>query len=277
MAYEAEISRSNPTALVILLDQSSSMSDPMTGGQDAKAAEAARVVNRFLAELTIKCAKSEGLYDYYYVAVLGYGESVGSAFGSALAGSDLQPISRIGDSPLRLDHVKKKVPDGAGGLVEESTDMPIWVEAKADGMTPMCQALTATRNMLADWLQAHPSSYPPTVINVTDGEANDGDPTVPASSLTDLASDDGNVLLFNCHTSSKRGVTVPFPSSSEGLIDQFAKQLFGMSSELPATQLDAAKAEGFNVMPGSRGFMFNAGLEDLIKFIDIGSRSSQLR
>lgn len=273
MPYTSEISRNNPSAFVILLDQSSSMAEPFASGGESKAVEAARVVNRFLAELTIKCAKAEGIRDYFEIAVLGYGKGVRNALGGELSSSELQPISAIGDNPLRIDQIRKKVPDGAGGLVEEITDMPVWVEPLADGMTPMCQALSRAKDLLERWVALHRSSYPPTVLNITDGEANDGDPLPVALSLRNIATDDGQVLLFNCHLSSKRGPQVYFPNSSEGLVDVFAVQLFQMSSELPPTQLEAARAEGFQVAPGSRGFVFNASLEDLIRFVDIGTRT----
>lgn len=199
MAYSAEISRSHPTVILILLDQSSSMADSFAGGTESKAVEAARVVNRFLTELTIKCAKGEGIRDYYEVGIFGYGSGVVNAFGAPLNSNVLNPISVIGDSPLRLDQLTRKVSDGAGGLVETQASMPVWVDAVANGSTPMCQALSIARDTLSDWIQSHPESYAATVINVTDGEANDGDPSSFAQALTATATNDGNTLLFNCH------------------------------------------------------------------------------
>jgi hypothetical protein len=257
---------------VLLIDQSSSMADPFAGGGESKAAEAARVVNRFLEDLTIRCAGAERIRDYFHVGLFGYGRGVANAFGSDLASNDLQPISRIGENPLRIDKLLKKVPDGAGGLVEEPTDVPVWIEARADGMTPMCQALAKAREVLDRWITEHPNAYPPTVLNITDGEANDGDPVPFAQALHQVTTSDGPVLLFNCHLSSRRGPKAEFPDSAEGLIDAFATQLFEMSSVLPPAQLEAARSEGFVVSPGSRGFVFNADLVDLTRFIDIGTR-----
>lgn len=278
MAYSAEVSRANPTAIVLLLDQSSSMADEFGGGFGPKAVEAARVVNRFLTELTLKCAKSEGILDYYEVGVIGYGRSVGNAFGPPLNNENLSPISKVGDFPLRLETVQKKEPDGAGGLVEVSFDMPLWVEPAADGMTPMRQAIGLAHSLLQPWVQAHPDSYPPTVLNVTDGEANDGDPVEAAELLKSLSTKDGAVLLFNCHVSANSDTReILYPASDDSLTDTFARQLYQMSSELPAAQIEAARSEGFKVGPKSRGFVFNAGLEDLTRFIDIGTRTSTLR
>jgi len=274
MAYSAEISRTHPSAIIVLIDRSSSMADPFAGGGESKAVEAARVVNKFLAELTVKCAKAEGIRDYYQVGVIGYGRGVESALEGELASTTLQNISAIGDNPTRLDRITRQISDGAGGLVPVEEQMPVWVEPVSDGMTPMSQALTQAKLLLEAWVQEHPDSYPPTVLNITDGEANDGDPRNPSIALRGVETSDGGVLLFNCHLSSKRGAQVRFPADSNALPDSFALQLFEMSSELPPAQLEAARAEGFDVVPGSRGFVFNATVEDLIRFIDIGSRAT---
>ena len=53
MSYTAEISRSNPTALLFLVDQSGSMDDKMSTGR-SKAQQVADVLNRTLANLIIR-------------------------------------------------------------------------------------------------------------------------------------------------------------------------------------------------------------------------------
>ena len=82
MTYSAEISRQNPSCFLFLIDQSGSMSDPFGAGgsSKSKADAVADAINRLLSNLVIKCAKSEGIRDYYDVGVLGYGANVGSAF-----------------------------------------------------------------------------------------------------------------------------------------------------------------------------------------------------
>lgn len=117
MPYSAEISRTNPSCFLFLIDQSGSMSDTFgTETQKKKADGVADAINRLLQNLTIKCAKSEGVRDYYEVGVIGYGSSVGPAFSGALAGRNLVPISQVAVSPARVEERTKKVDDGAGVL-----------------------------------------------------------------------------------------------------------------------------------------------------------------
>ena len=175
----------------------------------------------------IKCAKSEGVRDYFHVGVIGYGSQVVPALGGALAGRPLVPISEVANSPIRVEQRTKKVDDGAGGLVDQSIKFPIWFEPIAEGTTPMREALELARNTVADFISRTPNCYPPIVVNITDGEAN-RDPEPAAASVRDLASSDGGVLLFNAHISSKAGAAVEFPSGETELADDYARLLFRM-------------------------------------------------
>src|SRR5436309_1721496 len=189
MSYEAEISRVNPSCFLFLIDRSGSMSDPFGGGGGgkSKADGVADAINRLLQNLVIKCAKSEGVRDYYEVGVLGYGAAVGPAFSGVLAGRDLVPISEVGNQPARVEERTRKVDDGAGGLVDQTIKFPVWFDPIANGATPMCAALDRAQQILSAWVGQHAASYPPIVINITDGEATDGDPLPNAEALKALS------------------------------------------------------------------------------------------
>jgi hypothetical protein len=274
--YTAQISRSNPTALVFLLDQSSSMLEPFGTQPDKRKADGVSdALNRLLQNLSLKCAKADGVRDFFHVGMLAYGGKVTSAFGGALAGKDLVPISLVANNPLRVELRTRKVDDGAGGLVEEKFKFPVWYEAHPGGRTPMCEVLAKARELLQPFVAAHPDCYPPLVINITDGQPSDGDPREAAKALRDVGSKDGNVLLFNAHLSDKQNRPIEFPQDETGFPDNFARLLFRMSSELPPKLIDVAKGAGFPVGPKSRGFVFNADLVAVIRFLDIGTRVAQ--
>src|SRR5947209_14733564 len=154
MPYTAEISRSNPSCFLFLIDQSGSMDDAFGAGESnrKKADGVADAINRLLQNLVIKCAKSEGVRDYYEVGVIGYGSNAGPAFGGSLAGKDLVPISEIADNPARVEERTKKVDDGAGGLVDQTVKFPVWFDPQSKGGTPMVAALSRARDILSGWL-----------------------------------------------------------------------------------------------------------------------------
>src|SRR5262249_9686853 len=118
----------------------------------------------------------------------------------------------------------------------------------------------------------YPACYPPMVINITDGMSTDGDPLPAAQAVQALASKDGNVLLFNAHISAIEAYPISFPAAEGGLPDNFAQLLFRMSSPLTQRLLEAAQGDGFKVESGARGFVFNADLVSVIRFLDIGTR-----
>jgi hypothetical protein len=279
MAYQADISRSNPGCFLFLLDQSGSMADGFSGGAGhSKADELATILNRLLASLVIRCSKDEGVRDYFDVGVIGYGSSVKRALATASdEDNPIVPISRLANEPLRVEDRVQKVPDGAGGLVEQTVKFPIWVDPHANGGTPMTEALTHGRQALSTWVQQHSSAFPPVVFNITDGEATDGDPCQAARALQSLATEDGEALLFNVHLSDRRAPSVEFPASDETLPDSFARRLFSMSSPLPPHLQSAARQEGYAVEDGTRGFVFNADAAAVIQFLDIGTRPANLR
>lgn len=280
MSYSAEVSRPNPGCITFLIDQSGSMADPFGGEHGvSKAQKLADALNRLIFELTIRCTKdqTEGVRNYFDVCVLGYGASVGPCMGGSLTGRDVVPLKEVADNPSRVEERRRKVEDGTGGLVEELVKVPVWFDPRAENGTPMSQSLSRSRMILEPWINSHPSSFPPIVINITDGEATDGDPRAAAGELRGLSTSDGNVLLFNVHLSSRPSTPVLYPESSVGLADEFAQQLFEMSSVLPPHLQDAAKAEGYAIGPQSRGFAFNVEIVEVIKFLDIGTRPKALR
>jgi hypothetical protein len=278
MSYSAEISRSNPTCFVFVIDQSGSMADPFGGeGLGAKADFVSDVVNRTLHDLVIRCTKTEEIRNYYHVSVIGYGSVVHPALAGALGAREIVPIAELADNPARIDARAKKVPDGAGGLVEQQVRFPIWVESTAGGGTLMCEALAMARRILAQWVAEHPNGFPPTVLHLTDGESSDGDPSAIGKDITDLATRDGNVLLYTCHVTSNRAQKAEYPGSDEVLADKLAKTLFHISSVLPESFVRSARQMGINAGDGARGFVFNGDAASVVQFFDIGTRPANLR
>ncbi|MFV1968042.1 MAG: hypothetical protein ACC628_21665 [Pirellulaceae bacterium] len=242
-----------------------------------KASGVADAINRLLYGLVYRCttgAQGE-ILDRYYVGVIGYGSDVGSALGGQLAGRGLVPISEIGKKPLRVDTRTKKISDGAGGVIETSVKFPVWLETVADARTTrMCKALTEARKTIEDFVTNCPRAYPPVVINITDGEAKDGNPEPHANALKELATEDGSVLLFNTHISSSNEKPIEFPVSETQLPDKFARLLFRMSSPLPPKMIADAQSMEIQIADGARGFVFNADLVSVIQLLEIGTRTS---
>ena len=267
MPYNAEISRDNPSCFLFLIDQSKSMVDKISIGDETQqlANGVADAINRWLQELSLKCAKSEGIRVYYHIGVIGYGKTVGPSFVGPLAGRELIPINEIADNPARLDERAKKV-------------IPVWFDPVANGGTPMCRAAEEAKRILESWIAEHPDSFPPIVINITDGESNDGNPTERLQSLTNLSTSDGNVMLFNIHLSANpKAKPMSFSDSPNDLPDEYSEMLFQTASPLTPAMRGLAKEHGFDTSEDSRCFVLNADMVLLVKAIDIGTRPSNVQ
>lgn len=272
MSYQAEISRENPTCFLFVIDQSGSM-DEITETGRSKADFVADVLNKTLYTLVTSCSKADGVRNYFDVGVIAYGGSdVGSGFGGALAGNVMHSINEISEHTLRIEERKKKVDDGAGGIVELKTKFPVWFDPKSAGGTPMRAALAKTMETIAGWCEAHGGSYPPTILHVTDGQSTDGVPEEIADGLRKVSTKDGPALLFNLHVTKAGGAETVFPTSDAKLGDEYSRMLFRMSSPLPEHLAKFAGDKGYEIAEGSRGFIFNGDPQCIVDFFEIGTR-----
>jgi hypothetical protein len=141
----------------------------------------------------------------------------------------------------------------------------------------MCAAFDKASSILSKWILEHQKSFPPIVINITDGKPTDGNPAQSAFDLMSLRTLDGEVLLFNLLISAAKMSPIEFPDNDMVLSDEFARSLFRISSPLPAYMRNMMADEGINSNLQSRGFVFNADLVSVIRFLDIGTRPSNMR
>lgn len=134
-----------------------------------------------------------------FISVIGYNHNVKELCSGWLKNLDA--------SPLRYETLKKKTPDGAGGLVEVEVKRPVWVEPiDKDGSTNMLGAFQLAKDLVEKWMADNTDGPAPVIINISDGVPYyDGkDPkecmkeTVSlANEIMELRNNDGNVLIFN--------------------------------------------------------------------------------
>lgn len=284
MPYSQEINRQNKALFVFLLDQSLSMEEPIADSSERKIDVLCSVMNAWLQNLSIACSKAEGFKDYFDISIIGYGSDeqanpiIGPAMIGALAGREVATIAEVAESPARIDTVTAFMPDEATGeMLEMPQQMPIWIDPVLQGATPICSAIVKACEILDGWIAQHPDSFPPIVINITDGESSEGDPIPYADALKQRETSDGNVLFFNCCVSSIPADSFLFRGNGELMPDQFSRQLFQMSSVLPEAIREKARAQGQELEPNARGMAYNANMVSLIKFLDMGTRAATMR
>src|SRR5256885_14743126 len=127
---------------------------------------------------------------------------------NSLIGTRVRPLSELASKPLRIEERVKKSDDGAGGVMDQTVKFPLWFDPYSKGGTPMCAALKEATGIVEAWCQEHPKGFPPIVINITDGEATDGDLVAEARKLTAGRGGEGSGVLFSNHLSSSGGGSI---------------------------------------------------------------------
>lgn len=276
MSFTAEISRASPTAILFVVDQSTSMRDRLETTK-SKAEFLADVLNKTFYTLITTCSKADGVRDYFHVGVVAYsGLDARNSLQGTLSNGLLHPISEIADTPLRVETRFRETAGPDDVVLDEAVKFPIWLDPRNGGKTSMCAGLKIAHEAMQKWCVEHPTGYPPTVLHITDGHPTDGNPERYADLLKGLTTTDGPCLLFNLHLDVGSALPQVFPNDERMLHDRFGKTLFRMSSELPAHAAQIAKKRGRDVRPGARGFVFNAGVEEIVDFFDIGTRPARI-
>ena len=280
-AYTAQITRNTPTAFIFLIDQSVSMQKYTTlYGEEMPMAEAvARIVNHQLNELVLRCIKGSETRDYYDIAIIGYGEKAYSGWKGELEGRDFVKPSELKEHPYKKITTKKETRTRKGVKVVEIEEVQ-WIEAEAtEGWTRVHLAFEKAKGLLDEWMEKHHDKdcYPPTIINITDGEFNGATKEYvlqQANELKSMFTNDGNVILFNIHISANKAVCVTCPASKDEVsFSSLATTMYEMSSLLPMRYSDRIADLRKDGTPNNRytAMSINADMSTLIQLMDIGT------
>lgn len=284
LKYCKRITRDEPAAIVLLLDQSGSMIEEIKdnkGVYKTKAEHLAWIVNQFMEELLLTCQK-EVLKEYFEILIIGYGANYGAdevqvVWQGPLEGKVWVTVPELRNGSLRTESFSYNNPKPIGKrvIVEETK---IWVEPKAGVLTPMRTALEMATEYLQDWTNEHSDSFPPMVFNITDGHATDIDDFSElvdvAKALKTIRTDDGEVLLFNLLLIEELGEMQEYPLVSQR--DQFSENdyylsLFDASSTIPNNLLAHVRKKGYKPQDGDiKGLVFG-DINSIINMLNIGT------
>ena len=133
---------------------------------------AASVVNGAVVRAIVRSTVGTNGKDYCYFSLIGYrpGSHASPVLAGALAGKWAASKS---DLPANGEYVPLSVLADGGSyqLMEKS-----WLSPVADGTTPMADAFGIAEIIVKEWIDQRPDTFPPIVINVTDGKWTTTDP-----------------------------------------------------------------------------------------------------
>lgn len=262
--YQAVIYETQPGCLILCVDQSASMKSPLHPGSSAcKSDIVAVVINRFIHRLIKRCKQESGkIRASWYVGVIGYGETVGPAFIGKHQGKELVSVS---DLSMTVDYV---LPDRPKSTI---VGIPVWVRPKSSGQARMCGALSTALKLARDFVADNPTSHPPIIVNISGGTVADGDPRPLAKGIKEIASADGNVLLFNvCLPGKPDEEMLNFPDDPSQLPDHLAaKAMWEMSSPLLLKMIHLAREYHIEISPRARGFAWNSDVNVIAGLLEM--------
>jgi len=278
--YTAQITRNTPTAFIFLVDQSVSMRRITTlNGEQMSLAEAvARIVNNQINELVYRCIKTTEVRHYYDIAIIGYGHEVYSGWNGVLAGRDFVSPEELKNNPFKKIIVKEEKRTRKGTMTKEIEKVQ-WLEPRCDGSwTHVHLAFDKAKALLDQWMENHHDKdcYPPTIINITDGQFNHATReqiVQQANELKAMFTNDGNVLLWNIHITPNNVEQVLLPIGKEELKgDKYSELLYDMSSLLPPRYNQAiSDIRGDSVDARHVAMATNTDMSTLIQLMDIGT------
>ncbi len=146
--YTQSITRTHRTAIILAIDGSGSMAEKIRfrNRQMTKAEAVATITNGMLFELIERARRSDGVRDYYDIAVIGYSGD-DEVYSLLPGGRELISVAELaaGEPPIKTEVIEYRLPDGSISLRE--IPYPAWVEPEAAGQTPMCEALRRVRDI----------------------------------------------------------------------------------------------------------------------------------
>jgi len=276
-SYQARVNSRRPWLLVLLMDTSHSMGADWGGTRRSMIELVEDSVNNLLYSMALShCVTGEEVRDRMHLAVLTYGgddvvnwalePSAGSG-GFCRAGGDDGWVTGY-------RHTSTYESDG------EQVEMPIWICLHASGSTPMLAAIKGVASIVEAHCVAYPDSFPPTVINISDGEPTDAGVPVDWNALVEASEDirsystnQGSVLLCNVHLDPLGlGARLEYPDSPGP--ERHQRGLWEMSSVMPAEIISAIFASSDADTFGARRFyVYNADLPAFEKFLQFGTQT----
>jgi hypothetical protein len=279
--YCARVTRNNPCAIVLLIDQSISMKEEFREGV-SRAQVVADIVNDLFDSLTMKCQREGGIRDYFQILVIGYGKDVSVIWEGNLANKDWISVSELKENILNIETTQKPKLTHWGETIMETFNKKTWINACHNGLTPMYAALNLCKDKLEDWARDYQNSFPPMVFNITDGYPTDIKDLSLIETICNeikaINTNDGNALVFNCLITDGVEMVLPSIEAAKEFDDnEYHRILFNSSSNLPFEMKNIACQifqDNRFILGEIKGVIINSTVNSLTNFLNIGTNTA---
>jgi hypothetical protein len=215
--FDHYISSAKPVYVIVTLDQSSRMAEPYNDGI-SKGMHQFLLVNKFLNELIFRNAAGDKIKDRFFISIIGHSNDKANEIRSGY-------LSSFADCPLRIEKVKKKVSDGAGGLVEIEDEVAIYVDGIFKGGENQLEVFKLTQNKIKDWIEQR--GYCSTlIVNISGGYTADWkETTIWINDMKVMVNNSDRLFFFNLLLDSNNR-KILFPTLEEVAQVSFTNLLY---------------------------------------------------
>ena len=266
------VNSTNPWLLVMMVDDSHSMSADWGGLEMSMSELVEMAINRTLYDMGLEyCLQETKVRDRIHLKVLVYR-------------ADGEVVDPMPNGSKATYH---KAP-GEDGWVQNyhdtmsyshqsvSSEVPRWVILSPRGKTPMLEAFGQAREVVQQHVAEYPKSFPPMVLNISDGEPTDcGEPvnwdliSEVCDSIRSLGSDGAEPIICNVHLDARgRNEPTLYPAEPP-ILDNLESGLWHISSEVPRSLEEFLPAEVESGQGGRRRmFVYNSDLPTFSDFLE---------
>jgi hypothetical protein len=267
MAYEKKISRAEPGFILMVLDDSGSMGDPLRGTSDDKYKWVERYYGIILKELLVRSTDLKNdtpvIKPRYWLSHVLYGSQ------QRVWGNEIMDIQETVEKYTQAGNSL-----GLGGHL-----------GGTDTAAAFHKAHEILSRVVAD--ERFRNSFPPILFHLTDGES-DTDAQAEAALIKKLPTGDGDALIVNAYIGSQTSLTYTSPEDFPGYLDEGEAgpgddniRMFRMSSEMPECIYRNLIDDGIfpKLRAGARLF-FDVRTKEMLKHViqvvgSIGSRAER--
>lgn len=284
--YQQSITHLNRSAVIIAIDCSVSMQSwtYLRHTRMRKMEAAALITNYTIDEIVVRATRGNEIRNYYDIAVVGYsGDGVEVIIGDHSDNLvDIKSLFEVMPQPSCYQITQQ---NSKGEAITTPLTLHEWVKPKACGTTPLYEALILIKSMLSDWCNNphNRHSFPPLVINISDGCCSDGDYNEVVEIAKDiqvLRTTDGTTTFVNILLTTDREIReepLMFPSLDEFTPSTDEEQLLHEMSSILPSELDDAlcKLTGYKSNKTRKCFARNASICEILAMADIGTEGCQ--
>ena len=276
MRYTNSYTRANPGLIILMIDQSASMSQIGYEGRPL-AETAADMVNYMINHLAYRFLCGTNIIMRAHIAIIGYGGQ-SSGYAELLRVGGIDELVR---NPIRREVIKKKVYTREIGVFDVEIERSIVIEPEAGYIPNMTSAFELANSLINDWKEYccednHRCSSltpAPLVINITKGSNNIGDDEElikVSNKIKNIEFEDGNPLIIS--------ILIPthhyFECLSLPVQKVFEENLQGgdrswwSSSNVPEELKDTFRFAGYFIDVSNESKLIFVNPDDSVKIID---------